>query len=89
MEIRVMEPRTVEARTLQIRCKVRDCFNARLVDSEGRILKDHEGYVPGFMPGRHYGDYLILDVDIDTGQITNWKVPTAKQIEEFVGSEEE
>ena len=23
--------------------------------------------MPDFMPGQHYGDYVILDVDIDTG----------------------
>lgn len=36
------------------------------------------------MPGQHYGDYVILDIDLDTGKILNWKPPTAEQIEEWI-----
>jgi len=36
------------------------------------------------MPGEHYGDYLILDIDLDSGKVVNWKPPTAKQIEEWI-----
>jgi hypothetical protein len=25
------------------------------------------------MPGDHYGDYLMLDIDPYTGKIVNWK----------------
>ena len=42
--------------------------------------KDCDGYVPDFFPGNHYGDYVMLDIDVDTGRITNWKKPTAKQL---------
>lgn len=41
------------------------------------------------MPGEHYGDYLILEIDLDTGQIKNWKAPTAKQIEEWINKDNE
>lgn len=75
----------VEAKTLEIHCKVSDRFTARLIDQNGEIIHDQDdGYVPGFMPGQHYGDYLILDVDLDTGKILNWKAPTAEQIQEWI-----
>lgn len=39
---------------------------------EGSIIhRTQEDYVPGFMPGDHYGDYIILDIEAD-GTITNW-----------------
>ena len=77
----------VNASTLKIYCKVCDNFSASLDDDEGNELVDYEGYVPEFMPGDHFGDYLILDIEIDTGKILNWKVPTAGQIEAFIDTE--
>lgn len=75
----------VEAKTLSIYCKVCDNFTASLLDQNGETIHDQEdGYVPGFMPGEHFGDYLILEVDMDTGQIKNWKAPTAEAIQEWI-----
>lgn len=75
----------VEAKTLSIYTKVCDEFSARLLDQNGDEIFDQEdGYVPGFMPGDHYGDYLILEIDIDTGQIKNWKAPSAAAIQEWI-----
>lgn len=75
----------VEAKTLSIYCKVCDNFTASLLDQNGETIHDQEdGYVPGFMPGEHYGDYLILEIDLDTGQVTNWKAPTAEQLQEWM-----
>lgn len=79
----------VEAKTLQLYMKVVDGFAGTLVDQDGEELAVYEGYVPDFMPGEHYGDYLILDIDIDTGQITNWVTPTSEQIQAFIGGEDE
>ena len=79
----------VEAKTLKIHLKVSDRFCCEVLDQDGRSLKDHEGYVPDFMPGEHYGDYVILDIDIDSGQITNWKVPTTEQMREFLKSQDD
>jgi len=28
--------------------------------------------VPGFMPGDHYGDYVMLEIDLATGRIVDW-----------------
>jgi hypothetical protein len=75
----------IEAKVLHIYCKVCDRFSASLVDQNDEdIHRQDDGYVPGFMPGEHYGDYLILDIDLDTGKILNWKVPTAEAIEKWV-----
>jgi hypothetical protein len=75
----------VEAKVLKLHLKVRDEFTASLVDQNGDdIHNQDDGYVPGFMPGEHFGDYVILDIELDTGRILNWKAPTAKQIEDWI-----
>lgn len=88
MEINITKPVKVNAKTLKLHMKVCDQFEANLVDQDGETLKEYEGYVPGFMPGPHYGDYLVLDIDIDTGVITNWQKPTAEEIQEFINHQE-
>lgn len=40
--------------------------------------------VPGFFPGDHYGDYLILD--IKDGRIVNWKA-TEQSVQRWVDNE--
>lgn len=79
----------VEAKTLSIYCKVCDNFTASLLDQNGETIHDQEdGYVPGFMPGDHYGDYIILEIDLDTGNVKNWKPPSAEAIQEWIKPEE-
>ncbi len=89
MEISATKVVKVNAKTLSIHMKCRDTFECSIRDQDGVALKEYEGYVPGFMPGNHYGDCLLLDIDLDTGQITNWKTPSAADIEAFVASDEE
>lgn len=89
MKIGIKKTVEVEAKTLCIYMKVRDEFCADLKDQDGDSLRDYEGYVPEFMPGNHSGDYLILDIDIETGKILNWNVPTKEQIEDFINSADE
>lgn len=75
----------VEAKTLCLNLKVCDRFTATLMDQNSEtVFEQEDGYVPGFMPGDHYGVYVILDIDLDTGQIMNWKKPTAKEIEDWI-----
>lgn len=73
-----------EAKVLKIHAKCSDCCTARLYDADGAMLADHDGYVPDIMPGEHYGDDIILDIDIDTGTILNWKKPSAEAVEAFI-----
>lgn len=74
-----------EIKTLAIQMKVSDTFFASMQDASGKTVYDYEGYVPDFFPDEHYGDYLYLDIDIKTGKITNWKVPTPKDLESMKG----
>lgn len=77
----------VQAKTLQLCLKVRDEFTASLLDQDNQTIHiQDEGYVPRFMPGEHYGDYVMLDIDLETGQITNWKKPSAKEIQDWISS---
>ena len=90
MEIEATEVVKVNATKLKIHIKVSDRFTAQLLSESGNVLKDQDdGYVPEFMPGDHYGDYVILDIDIDTGEITNWKKPSAESIQNWISQEEE
>lgn len=89
MEINVEKKVKVQAKTLSLYMKVRDEFAARLKDQDGEQLLDYEGYVPGFFPGEHYGDYLILDIDLDTGQIVNWPKLKSSDIEEWLEAQKE
>jgi hypothetical protein len=50
--------------------------------------KEYFGYVPDWLPNKntkHYGDYVELKIDIETGQILNWVKPTKAQLEETFG----
>lgn len=90
MEIDKFEKVKVNVKTLKIHLKVSDRFTASLESSTGtEVFDQDDGCVPSFMPGDLYGDYVILDIDIDTGQITNWEKPTAEDIEEWISGEEE
>ena len=64
---------------LRISAKCSDMFNAELIDSNGRV-EEYSGYVPEFFPGAHYGDYITLEIDTDTGQILNWTKPSTAQL---------
>ena len=92
MKLKITKKIQIEAKTIRIYMKVRDEFFCQILDNELQELVEYEGYVPTFMPhnvtgesgGNHYGDYLILDIEIDTGKITNWVAPTAEVIEDFI-----
>lgn len=69
-------------RILEITAKCSDLFGATLLE-EGIQRREYDGYVPDWFPNPtlvHYGDYVELDIDIDTGKILNWKKPTQKQL---------
>jgi hypothetical protein len=74
---------------LFINAKCSDLFSCTVTDNQGKTLKDYDGYVPRFMPGEHYGDYVELEIDVKTGKITNWKNNAEKLVKEFVENGEE
>jgi hypothetical protein len=69
-------------KTISITAKCSDMFSAVLREN-GKTLGTYEGYVPKFFPGEHYGDYVELEIDAETGRILNWKKPTIKDLTIF------
>lgn len=68
-------------RTLSISGKCSDmCFSV-LTLGDQKIEKD--GYVPRDL-GVGGGDYIEFTVDLDTGTILNWKVPTDEEAVESI-----
>ncbi|MGY4663202.1 hypothetical protein ACVWZ9_003996 [Pseudomonas chlororaphis] len=45
--------------------------------------------MPDFFPGEHFGDYLMLNIDIETGLIKNWRKPKASDIEKMIVQDED
>lgn len=90
MEIGMKKTVNVQAKELRLYCKVCDGFTAYIHDQDGAELGGQDdGYVPKFMPGDHSGDYLILNIDLDTGKITNWKKPCVEDIQDFINKNDE
>lgn len=57
---------------LKVAGKTSDLCSIRAFSKDGEFRGEHDGYVPAFFPGQHYGDYLDLEIDVATGQILNW-----------------
>jgi hypothetical protein len=89
MQINQQKTVQVDVTELHLYIKVRDQFTAGLKDAQGEEVGDYEGYVPDFFPGTHYGDYLILNIDLETGQIKNWNKPAAADIEKMLAQGED
>ena len=66
---------------IKVCAKCSDLFSAVLVE-DGKQVGEYSGYVPEIFPGQHYGDYVQLDIDVKTGVVLNWKVPSEKQLKE-------
>jgi hypothetical protein len=75
----------VDARTVEVHCKVCDSGHYALKNHCSETLATRDDYVPSFFPGEHYGDYLILDIDLETGRIVNWKRPEPVEVSRAFG----
>lgn len=78
-------------RIIRVSAKCSDGFWA-VLDTQSKREGEYTGYVPTWFPNpnaEHDGDYVSLDVDLETGQILNWKKPTAAQLEETFNPSEE
>lgn len=60
---------------IQINAKCSDLCST-VIKQDGKIVFEHDGYVPDFMPDQHFGDYVMLDIDLKTGKILNWTATT-------------
>ena len=69
-------------RVISITAKCSDMFSATLI-VDGKRVGEYDGYVPNFFPEDHFGDYVELQIDIDTGQILNWEKPTNADLKIF------
>lgn len=64
---------------LTISAKCSDLCYTRYTDKNGKETES-DGYVPQGIGIDEYGDYVVLDIDMETGQIQNWKPVTDKQV---------
>jgi hypothetical protein len=71
------------ARILFVTGKPSDLCVTKL-EIDGKVVKETNGYVPDIMPEDHCGDYIELEIDIDTGMLLNWKKPTKKELAEYM-----
>ncbi len=73
-------------KTIEISAKCSDMFSASFQNIVGNVVADsgnYDGYVPAWFPNptvEHYGDYVQLTIDVETGRILNWKKPTQAQL---------
>jgi hypothetical protein len=84
MKVTKNEETEVNAKVISFTAKCSDMFSGQLLDDKGETITEHYGYVPDWFPGKHYGDYVILDIDIETGQILNWEKPSAGALQEWI-----
>lgn len=90
MKIGMKKTVDVDVKTVSLNAKVRDEGYYTFKDQDGEVVHDYEGYVPGFFPGQHYGDYLDFVIDLETGQILNWDSGAVKrQLAEFINGEDD
>lgn len=76
---------TVDVKYVQVHAKVRDSGSYVLYDENHKEIACLDDYVPRFFPEDHMGDYLILNIDLETGQILNWKKPSPECVAETFG----
>lgn len=85
MELDVVVPQKLKVKSVLVYCKIRDEGTYDLRGEEGKSIAQRHDYVPSFFPGdsdgsSHYGDYLILDIELETGLVLNWKKPDPRDV---------
>jgi hypothetical protein len=88
MDLNIKIPLNINAKVLKLYLNVCDDCQFTIETDKGEEIYDNEkiGYVPDFFPGDHYGDFIIFDIDIDTGQIINWEKPTSEELEKLINN---
>jgi hypothetical protein len=64
---------------LKISAKCSDMCWTEFTDSKGNKTNS-DSYVPSGIGIDEYGDYVVLDIDMKTGQIQNWKPVSDAQV---------
>jgi hypothetical protein len=70
---KVIKQKTKDLTRLCISAKCSDMYSHTIYDKNGEVYRTYDGYVPSFMPGQHFGDYIELEINPYTGKILNWK----------------
>lgn len=70
------------ARIVEISMKIRDQGSGCL-KIDGKKIWESDDYMPHI--NDCMGSYIDMHIDIDTGQILNWKKPEEKDIQEYIG----
>jgi len=66
--------------TIRMCAKTVDQCNIKYLDEDENFVGERDDYVPDYFPNEHYGDYVEFDIDVATGKILNWVVPTQAEI---------
>lgn len=64
-------------KTLAVAGKVSDMCDIRVIDLESNTLWQNTGDVPRNL-GIGGGDYILLNIDIESGRILNWNAEIVK-----------
>lgn len=70
--------------TIFITAKCVDACHILFQDKDKNAVGERNDYVPDFMPEEHFGDYIEIEIEIATGKILNWKVPTQKELKDSI-----
>ena len=71
-------------KTISICAKCSDNCDIEYFDENKKFVGQRGDYVPEFFPGKHWGDFIMLEIDIETGVILNWEKPTQKQLKDSI-----
>lgn len=67
---------------IQVSAKCSDMCAIEFQDENGHKIASMDGYVPDFMPGEHFGDYIILTIELHTGKIVDWVRPSIADLKD-------
>lgn len=67
--------------TMTISGKVSDLFGLSVHDDDNNEVVDYDGYVPNGI-GIGGGDYLELEIDLETGKVKDWKPLTVEDVKD-------
>ena len=65
-----------------VNAKCSDLCFITFKDKNGNEIGERDGYVPDWMPEDHYGDYIEIEIEVETCRILNWKKPTQSELVE-------
>lgn len=82
--VKTVKKNVNEIKTIKMTAKCSDLCYMNFKNAQGKQVGERDGYVPDFMPGQHWGDYVELEIDVATGKILNWKAPTQKQLRDAI-----